>query len=96
LPELKPTAKNWRTRLQPIRTASEIIAHIKILPAIRIPLYQKLAQKVEELIILGMPLRAIANNLKLSLETIKRTRKYSASLRVPPTAGRSNLEGQAK
>jgi len=36
---------SWRT--QPIQTISEISAHIKILPAMRIPLYQELSFKVK-------------------------------------------------
>ena len=73
-----PRFTNWRTRVQPIRTASEIIAQIKILPALRIPLYQKLAQKVEELVVLGIQLKAIAASLNVSLKTIVRARHYSA------------------
>jgi len=61
----------WRTRLQPIRTASEIEAHIKILPARQIPLYQKHAQKATELHLLGMTQNQIAKTLNVSLKTIK-------------------------
>ena len=62
----------WRTRLQPIRTAAEINAHIKILPAVRIPLYQKLAQKATELRLLGMTCEQIARSLNVSKTTVKR------------------------
>jgi len=41
-------------RLQPIRTAAEITAHIKIQPAQQVPLYQKLTQKATKLRLLGM------------------------------------------
>jgi len=51
---------SWRTRLQPIRTASEIQVKIVIEPTEQIPLYQKLAQKIEELYLLGMSFRAIS------------------------------------
>ena len=54
---------NWRTRLQPIRTTSEAQVKIIIQPLQRIPLYQKLAKKVEELLLLGMSFRAIAKSL---------------------------------
>jgi len=62
----------WRTRLQPIRTASEIEAHIKILPVRQIPLYQKHAQKATELHLLGIPQKQIAKTLNVSLKTIQR------------------------
>jgi len=45
---------NWRTRLQPIQTAAEITAHIKILPIHQPYLYQKLSQKATQLRLLGM------------------------------------------
>ncbi len=46
--------KSWRTRLQPIQTATEITAHIKILPAQQPYLYQKLSQKATQLRLLGI------------------------------------------
>jgi DNA-binding NarL/FixJ family response regulator len=67
--------------VQPIRTASEMPVRIKIPNSLRVPLYQKLAQKVEELHILGMPLKAIAESLNISINTIKKIRKYTLSLR---------------
>lgn len=50
--------------MQPIRTASEISVHIKILPAQHLPLYQKIAQKATELHLLGMSYEQIAKSLK--------------------------------
>jgi DNA-binding NarL/FixJ family response regulator len=67
---------NWRTRLQPIRTASEIQVKIIIQSLQRTPLYQKLAKKVEELSLLGLSLRAIAKSLKVSKKTIKTALNY--------------------
>jgi len=66
----------WRTRLQPIRTASEIQVKIVIEPLQRTPLYQKLAQKIEELYLLKMSLRAIAKTLKVNRRTVIRALKY--------------------
>ena len=58
--------------MQPIRTASEIHAKIIIKPLERIPLYQKLAQKVKELHLLGMTYKEIAKSLGVSKNTIKK------------------------
>lgn len=63
-------AKFLRTRMQPIRTASEIQVKIIINHIRRTPLYQRLAKKVEELSLLGMSFRAIARNLKVSKKTV--------------------------
>lgn len=82
--------------MQPIRTASEITTHIKILPAIHVSLYQKLAKKVEELVVLGMSTRAIAKSLNVSMMTIKRARRYNMSLREGPKGRRSNPGEQPK
>ena len=68
--------KVYRTRLQPIRTASEIQAKIIIQPLQRTPLYQKLAQKIEELYLLRMSLRAISRNLRVNRKTVIRALKY--------------------
>jgi DNA-binding NarL/FixJ family response regulator len=68
--------KYWRTRLQPIRTASEIQAKIIIQPLERIPLYQKLAQKVKELHLLGMTYEEIAKSLDVSKKTVKKARRF--------------------
>jgi len=65
-----------RTRLQPIRTASEIQIKIVIESIQRTPLYQKLAQKIEELLLLGMSFRAIARSLGVNRRTIIRAYEY--------------------
>ena len=65
------------TRTQPIRTISEISAHINILPAIQIPLYQKLSIKAKQLKSLGMSYDRIASELKTSESTIVRACKYN-------------------
>lgn len=68
--------KNWRTRLQPIRTIGEITAHIKILPA-RLPyLYQKLSRKATQLRLLGMTYRQIAESLYINRKTAIKACKY--------------------
>ena len=61
--------------MQPIRTASELSAHMVIQPTIKIPLYKKLAQKVQELSILGLSRSDIANSLDISITTVKRARR---------------------
>jgi len=66
----------WRTRLQPIRTASEVSVKIIIQPLQRIPLYQKLAKKVEELLLLGMSFRAIGRSLGVNKRTVMRAYEY--------------------
>ena len=66
----------WRTRLQPIRTASEIHAKIIIQPLEQTPLYQKLAQKVKELHLLGMTYKEIAKALNINKKTAIRACKY--------------------
>jgi hypothetical protein len=71
-----PHQKIWRTRLQPIRTAAEISARIKILPVQRIPLYQKLAQKATKLRLLGMPYEQIAKSLDINAKTATKACKY--------------------
>jgi len=79
LPQQSHKGSNWyqfRTRLQPIRTASEIQVKIIIQPLQRTPLYQKLAQKIEELSLLGMSVRAISKALKVNKSTIKRAYRY--------------------
>jgi len=58
--------------LQPIRTASEISAHIKILPAKSLPLYQKIAQKATKLHLLGMTYEEIAKSLKIGKTTVSK------------------------
>jgi DNA-binding transcriptional regulator YhcF (GntR family) len=60
----------------PKHIASEVQVKIIIRPLPRIPLYQKLAKKVEELFLLGMPLRVIAKSLGVNKNTVKRAYKY--------------------
>jgi len=84
---------NWRTRLQPIRTASEVQVKIIIEPLQQTPLYQKLANKVEELSLLGMSSREIAKSLNISRKTVRNAYKLSSpSLR----AKRSNPKQEGK
>ena len=66
----------WRTRLQPIRTVAEISAHIKVQPAQRVYLYQKLAQKASELHLLGMTYKQIAKALKIGKNTAKKACQF--------------------
>jgi len=70
----------WRTRTQPIRTISEISAHIKILPTRQIPLYQKISRKVKQLKSLGMPYHKIAKRLNTSEVTIDRIGYYITTI----------------
>lgn len=62
--------------MQPIRTISEISAHIKILPSKQIPLYQKISLKAKQLYSLGMSYRQKAEGLKLGKTTIEKACKY--------------------
>jgi len=62
--------------MQPIQTISEISAHIKILPARQIPLYQKISLKAKQLHNLGMSYQQIAKNLNVGETTIIRANKY--------------------
>jgi len=68
--------KNWRTQLQPIRTAGEITAHIKILPAHQPYLYQKLSQKATQLRLLGMTYEQIAKSLNINRKTATKACEY--------------------
>jgi len=61
---------HWRTRLQPIRTAAEITAQIKICPVRHTYLYQKFSQKAKELRLLGMSFEQIAKSLNISKKTV--------------------------
>jgi len=63
--------------LQPIRTASEITTNIIIQPLQRTPLYQKLAKKITELRLLGMPNKEIATSLNVSERTVIRACKFN-------------------
>ena len=62
--------------MQPIRTISEISAHIKILPARQIPLYQKIALKAKQLYSLGMSYQQIAKSLNVGETTVIRACKF--------------------
>ncbi|GAH05316.1 unnamed protein product [marine sediment metagenome] len=62
--------------MQPIRTISEISAHIKILPVRQISLYQKISIKAKRLRSLGMSYQQIAESLNTSEATIVRACKY--------------------
>jgi len=64
--------------LQPIRTASEIQAKIIIQPLERIPLYQKLAQKVKELRLLSMPYKEIVKALNINKKTAVKACRYKS------------------
>ena len=68
--------ENWRTQLQPIRTAAEITAHIKILPARQPYLYQKLSKKATQLRLLGMTYQQIAKSLNIHKKTAIKACKY--------------------
>ena len=69
-------SKNWRTRVQPIRTASELVVRIVIQSPVKIALYQKLAQEVRKLSILGLTFNNIANSLGISITTVKRAHQF--------------------
>jgi DNA-binding XRE family transcriptional regulator len=56
--------------LQPIRTAAEITAQIKINPVRRVYMYQKCSQKAKELRLLGMSYQQIAKSLNVSRKTV--------------------------
>ena len=62
--------------MQPIRTISEMPAHINILPVFQIPLYKKLSTRVRQLRILGMSYEKIARELDISESTVLRAIKY--------------------
>jgi transposase-like protein len=62
--------------MQPIRTISEISAHIKILPTRQIPLYQKISFKAKQLYSLGMSYQQIAKSLNVSETTARRACKF--------------------
>jgi len=64
--------KNWWTRSQPIRTTSEIQAHIKVLPAKLPYLYQKLNEKATKLHLLGMSYTKIGKILNIDHKTAKK------------------------
>jgi len=66
----------WRTRLQPRRTAREITADIKILSVHQSFLYQKLSQEATQLRLLGMTYEQIAKSLNINKKTATKACKY--------------------
>ncbi len=66
----------WRTQLQPIRTIGKITARIKILPARRPYLYQRLSRKATQLRSLGMSYGEIAKSLNINRKTATKACKY--------------------
>ncbi|MHB8277093.1 MAG: hypothetical protein ACYDIA_05520 [Candidatus Humimicrobiaceae bacterium] len=62
--------------MQPIRTISEISAHIKILSTRQIPLYQKISLKAKQLYNLEMSYKQIARSLNVGETTVVRACKY--------------------
>ena len=71
---------HWRTRLQPIRTAAEITAQIKICPVRRAYMYQNFSQKAKELRLLGMSYEQIAKRLNVSKKTIINAYRYKRNI----------------
>lgn len=71
--------------MQLIRIISEIQAKIIIQPIERIPLYQKLAQKVKELRLLGMTYKKIAKTLNINKKTVRKACWHEMSLREAGT-----------
>lgn len=67
--------------MQPIRTISEISAHIKILPTRQIPLYQKISLKAKQLRTLGMSYQQIVKNLNIGETTVIRACKYKRDVK---------------
>ena len=63
--------------MAPIRTAGEIELHIIIEPEIQIPAYQKLADKVKQLHVLGMTIQEIAKSLGIDPKTALRAYRYN-------------------
>jgi DNA-binding NarL/FixJ family response regulator len=55
---------------------SEIISKIVIKPFARIPLYQKLAQKIRDLFELGMNVTDIARSLRIAKKTVRKARQF--------------------
>jgi DNA-binding CsgD family transcriptional regulator len=62
--------------LQPIRTAAEITARIKIFPVRRAYMYQKFSQRAKELRLLGMSYQEIAKSLDISKKTVINAYKH--------------------
>ena len=66
--------------MQPIRTAAEITAQIKIYPVRRVYMYQKYSQKAKELRLLGMSYEQIAKSLNISRKTAINAYKYKKQI----------------
>ncbi len=64
-----PVILAWWMQLQPIRTAAEITARIKIPPVHQSYLYQKLSQKATQLCLLGMSYQQIGKGLNINRRT---------------------------
>ena len=62
--------------MQPIRTAAEITAQIKIYPVRRAYMYQKFSQRAKELRLLGMSYQEIAKSLDTSKKTVINAYKH--------------------
>ncbi len=56
--------------MQPIRTAAEITAQIKIYPVRRVYMYQNFSRKAKKLRLLGMSYEQIAKSLNISKKTV--------------------------
>ena len=67
----------WWTRLQPIRTAAEIVTKIIIEPENSIPVYQKISKMVKELYALGMTFQAIGESLGVDWKTARKAYRYN-------------------
>jgi len=63
--------------MQPIRTISEISAHINIIPVVQPPLYEKFSNKTKQFRALGMSYEKIARELNISESTVLRAIKYT-------------------
>lgn len=66
--------------MKPFRTISEISAHIKVLPASQIPLYQKISLKAKQLHTLGMSNQQIDKSLNIGETIVVRASKYERDI----------------
>lgn len=62
--------------MRSIRTAGEVTLKIVIETEIRIPIYQKLSDKVKQLHLLGMSFPAIAKSWGIDAKTALRAYRY--------------------
>jgi DNA-binding transcriptional regulator YhcF (GntR family) len=62
--------------MQPIRTISQIPMKVKITLNENVPLYEKLASKIEELKTLGMQNSDIATKLQINRKTFRKALQY--------------------